>query len=134
MFGSSFVGEGFGMAIFTAEHAGMNGVTERGSFDPLYFESNLFRLHPFMATTAVAGNREGLGAIVAGATGFAFFHLGHGYSPFLADNDLGIMATSAFSTQLGKMLAVAEGDITGTGYFVIDVTWFAGMAPDAIFF
>jgi hypothetical protein len=57
-------------------------------------------------------------AVMAGAAGFAFFHIGHGESVLAAEIENGIMTGLAviLDTLLFEVLIVAEYDLSEIGY------------------
>ena len=66
---------------------------------------------------------EGPFAVVAGAAGLSFFHIGHGVTFLAPEVENGIMAGLAvvFYTLLFEVLIVVEYDLAEVGYFECDI-------------
>lgn len=69
--------EDLGVAIGAFEHPQMESMVEEG-FTEACLPGKLGRLEARVALTAVTSGGKGILAVMAGAAGFTFFHVGHG--------------------------------------------------------
>ncbi len=129
-----FIGEGFCMAVRAFKHADMNLVAENRISHTFEFEGYFAWLHPFMAVATVAGNSKGFLAIMTGAAGLPFFHLGHGHIVISAGDNLAVMTAAAGKSGFPHMDIVAEGYFRGALHFEGYGSRFAFMAFGALFF
>ena len=128
------VGEDSGVAFGAfVVHVEMELVTESGVGNPRSSENDILRLHPLVAAAAILCDRKNSLAVMAGAAGLPFFHLGHGHRFAVGDDDLAVVAAAAFDV-LGDMLFMAEYRIGDGLDLVGDGAWFPGMAADTVLF
>jgi len=128
-----FVGEGFGVALFTAIRLGMELVAERRRRDTLQRECDLFRLESFMAAVAVCRYGKNTFAVVACAAGTPFFHFRHSHRFLLAGDDAAVMASFAGAACFGNVGGMAEYGAAQAFYDIGDVPGLAAMTAGTVF-
>lgn len=131
---AGLVGEYLGVAVWALEHADMDLVAEDRVGGSLGFEGNFAGFHPLVAVAAIAGHGEGFLAVVAGAAGFALFHLRHGHVIVFAGDDFAVVAASAGNFPLCQVSVVAEGHLGCALHFKGNIAGFALVAFGAELF
>lgn len=122
------------VAILAAVHRNVDIMAEKRVGNAFAFERDIFRFHSTMTLAAVSGNREGTLAVVAGAAGTTFLHLGHCYAPVLTGENPAVMAAFTFTAGCLVVDFVAERRFGGSFDLVDEVLRLSCMTFGAVFF
>jgi len=130
----SFIRVDFGVAVFAGVCLGVERVTEGGRGNAFDVKGDVFWFHSLVATVAVGSHCKGTFAVMACSASAAFFHFRHGHGFFFAGYDFPVVTALAGSTCFGDVGSMAEDGLAKSLYFVGNITGFAFVAADTIFF